>query len=198
MASIDKTYVNIEQYHILKEWVKNKVCVYHNGIKSQVSSWLFTWNDEDFKDSVWGDNTLPCWNTDICQDRWLYWNCPLPFIQSRLREQYKDINYLLKDPVKRESCATHFKVIQKPQFNLKTKSYWTISINDNKYWWYNEDYDYWTFTGEFLPANSSCAWMKNFTIDKFKRKLKKWKLPSELKIEITGRYIGQTYIIKTK
>lgn len=199
MASIDKTYLNREQYHILKEWVKDKVCIYNNGIKSQVSNWLYKWNNEDFEYSVYNDGTLPCWNTDECQDRWLLMNCPLPFIQRRLSEQYTNLDYLFKDPTPRTSCATHFNVIKKPQFNLKIRGCWFINIVDeNNYWWYNEEYDYWTCNGEFLPANSSCAWMKNFTIDKFKRKLKKWKIPAGLKIIISGRYVGQTYMIKTR
>lgn len=193
MAALDKTYVSYNQYCQLKEWAKDKVCICHNGFKSPVYNWIY-----DYKESDFNDKLLPCWNTSWWQDRWLYQNCPLDFIQNRLKEQYgnEGLKELIAPIKERTNIAKHFKIIKKPQFNLRTKKPWFIEIYEIE-WAYYDKMDYWTKCDEYLPFNSSCATIRNFNLRKFYRKLIKWKLPAGLTIIITGRYVGQEYIIKT-
>lgn len=200
MAAIDKTYVTLEQYNVLKEWAKDKICVLYNGYESPVKNWIIHWEDDSFKESIWGDDTLPCWNTSSWQDRWLYQNCPLDFIQNRLLQQYgeKGLKDLIAPIPSRGKIAKHFKVVSKPQFKDKSPNgWWSVSITGPDFWWYNTKGDYWAKHDEYLPSNSSHAHLKNFNLRKFRRKLIKWNLPVGLRLIISGRYVRQYYIIDT-
>ena len=85
MAGIDKTYTSSwEEYRSLVEWCKDKSFVLKNGDVVRPSRYIYKWQKEDFD----GEREIPVWNTPTYLDIWLIRNCPIEFIQERLKEQY--------------------------------------------------------------------------------------------------------------
>lgn len=82
MASIDKTYVNWEEYKQVREFFTKE-------IKAQIKK------DLGFSFTYWKqpkkfEGEVPIWNTPTIVDMWLAKNCPLKCIQDRLHEQYPE------------------------------------------------------------------------------------------------------------
>lgn len=93
MAGIDKTYVNRVELKEAVDWA-NKVGVVtlENGYTFRPIDWIRGYNDIDEPD-FWTreeDEFYILWNTPHWFDRWLWLNCPLPFVRDRLKEQYGD------------------------------------------------------------------------------------------------------------
>ena len=98
MAGIDKTYITKEQYKIARAWwIKN----YHKQKKVFGHAWWlypFSCYDEEtitpqfLKEHTSDVNNFVdgncLWNTSAIFDLWLIQNCPLDFIQERIKEQY--------------------------------------------------------------------------------------------------------------
>lgn len=177
MAGIDKTYVKTyEQYKIVRDWCKDKFITSKNGNKIQAIDFLY---DKDMSEEYfnqWRNNIIqsnirnynmseeeaethveiPIWNTPLYFDVWLIKNCPIDFIQERLKVQYGKTFYKIKentsiyDKYKRNGLGKHFhyKVIKRPiihpryHFNYydhwdnykdykeKKKPWWDIEIFD--------------------------------------------------------------------
>lgn len=122
MAAIDKTYLKYSDYVILKDWCERTELTYHDGSKGSPKDYLFLYNEPY-------EGEAPVWNTPEAFDRWLYKNCPLPFIQARLKEQYKDIQYLDSPPSKIE-CGKRYSFIRGDRFPFRDKGIWRISALD--------------------------------------------------------------------
>ena len=93
MAGIDKTYVNRAELREAVDWA-NKVgtATLENGYRFRPIEWIRGYNDIDdpeFWTSEESDYYI-LWNTPTWYDRWLWLNCPLPFVKERLKEQYGD------------------------------------------------------------------------------------------------------------
>ena len=85
MAAIDKTYTSSwKDYMSLVEWCKDKSFVLKNGDVIRPSNYIYKWQEEEFD----GEHERPVWNTPVYLDIWLIRNCPIEFIQERLKEQY--------------------------------------------------------------------------------------------------------------
>ena len=213
MAGIDKTYIKTyNQYKEVCDWCKDIVVTFgiNKNIKFKPSDFINEYTKDDFN-QLPENGELVLWNTPQYMDEWLIKNCPIDFIQNRLKEQYGD-DY---DDIKNGNCETykrnglgkkiHFKVIKKPcthhrfnflyinkQFKIKVykenkKCMWDIRIKDeNCYWFYNKQYDYWTNNLEKLPYDSFTCTLKkkNLNIKSICRYLKKWNLPANIKITI--------------
>ena len=227
MAAIDKTYIKTyNQYKEVCDWCKDIVVTFdiNKNIKFKPSDFIYKYTEDDFK-NLPENGELVLWNTPSYMDKWLIRNCPIDFIQKRLKEQYGD-DY---DDIKNGNCETykrnglgkdiHFSVIKKPwtydRFNFLYRdrpgklrvykdnkmSVWDVRIDDeNCYWFYNEKYDYWTNTNEDLPFDSSTYTLKkkNLNIKSICRYLKKWNLPAGLKITIYNVYFVFGWEIITK
>lgn len=217
MAVIDKTYIKTyNQYKEVCDWCKDVVVTFdiNKNIKFKPSEFIYEYTEDDFK-NLPENAELVLWNTPSYMDKWLIRNCPIDFIQKRLKEQYGD-DY---DDIKNSNCEMyerdglgkniHFSVIKKPwiynRFNFiyrdrqnKIKVYkankmdvWNIRINDEDcYWFYNEQYDYWTNNIEGFPFNSFTCTLKkkNLNIKSIYRYLKRWNLPAGIKITIDNIY----------
>lgn len=213
MAAIDKTYVKTyNQYKEVYDWCKDIVVTFDDTFVKNVSFKPFDFISEYTEDNF---NQLPengelvLWNTPYYIDNWLIRNCPIDFIQKRLKEQYGE-DY---DNIKNGNCKMyernrlgkdiHFKVIKKPHvygrfsfiytdrqnqlrvYKENRKGLWDISIKDkDNYWYYNEKHDYWTSVIEGLPFDSCTCILKkkNLNIKSIYRYLRKWNLPAGLKI----------------
>lgn len=227
MAGIDKTYIKTyNQYKEVCDWCKDIVVTFdiNKKISFKPSDFINEYTEDDFN-QLPENGELVLWNTPCYMDKWLIRNCPIDFIQKRLKEQYHDYY----DDIKNGNCEMyernglgkdiHFKVIKKPwtynRFNFiyrdrqnKLRVYkdnkmgvWNIRIEDEDcYWFYNEQYDYWTNTNEGFPFNSSTCTIKkkNLNIKSIYRYLRKWNLPAGLKITIENIYFDNEWEIITK
>lgn len=158
----------------------------------------------DVMKHIWG---IPVWNTSTELDVWLIRNCPIDFIQDRLKEQYgggwskqaftahnDDSMYeQVKnrtspyDTYQRNGLGKNIRV-NKNVFPIYSGNnrYWThfdvsVEFPDGRYGWYKEEYDYWKSDDEL--ANSGGSSSSHCMIKgkpKFKtlyRRLQKWDLP---------------------
>lgn len=153
---------------------------------------------------IWG---IPVWNTSTELDVWLIRNCPLDFIQDRLKEQYgggwsKQAFTNHNDPsmydqikarispydtYKRNGLGNNIRVNKRvfPVYSLNNRR-WTqydvsVDFPDGSCGWYNADYDYWRSTDDLTNiGGSSCSHCIIKGTPKFKtlyRRLQKWDLP---------------------
>lgn len=76
MAGIDKIYGTQKQYDELYNWLKEN--------KPSALKYMY------MKDGWAPDDERPISNFTYGIDRWLMKNCPLEFVQARLKEQYGD------------------------------------------------------------------------------------------------------------
>jgi hypothetical protein len=227
MAAIDKTYIKTyNQYKKVCDWCKDIVVIFdiNKKISFKPSDFINEYTEDDFN-KLPKNGELVLWNTPFYMDKWLIRNCPINFIQKRLKEQYGD-DY---DDIKNGNCEMyernglgkniHFSIIKKPyiynRFNFlykdrqgKLRVYkdnkmgvWDVRIEDeNCYWLYNEQYDYWTNTIEDFPFNSSTCILKkkNLNIKSIYRYLKKWNLPAGIKITIDNIHFALGWELITK
>lgn len=107
MAGIDKTYIhNYSQYKEVYDWCKDKEVTLKNGVTFKPLNFLYKITEEEFNNNKkeWIERNLkflskkelennyefPIWNTPLYFDIWLIRNCPINFIQDRLKQQYKE------------------------------------------------------------------------------------------------------------
>lgn len=190
MAGIDKTYLRYDEYLVLKEWCENTQLVYDNGVIGSPSDFLYLY-DEPYE----GEACV--WNTPTSFDHWLYHNCPLSFIQERLREQYNDPEKYFNEPKPEPETGTHYIILSKPKYNFRYNKTWFIDI-DKCNWYYGWDSKIWYPFDKLMPSEirGSSACIKNLTKRKLNRLVKKWKLPVGTILKICNRYIGTDYTIK--
>lgn len=229
MAGIDKTYIKTySQYKEVCDWCKDIVVTFDTyndkNIKFKPSEFINKYTEDDFN-QLPENGELVLWNTPSYMDQWLIQNCPIDFIQKRLKEQYGDDYDDIKngnfDTYERNGLAQyiHFKVIKKPHvyrrfsfiytdrqnklrvYKENKKGVWEIRIEDKHYiWFYNEQYDYWTNNIELFPYDSFVCTIKkkNLNIKSICRYLKKWNLPAGLKITIDNIYFDFGWELITK
>ena len=115
MAGIDKTYVNKSELIEAINWAKEVGEVtLENGYKFCPLDFIGAYNDKE--GIVYDSNEYVLWNTPVWFDRWLWCNCPLSFVRSRLQEQYdsnslRDFkSWVYERPVSRKQKYTFLKV----------------------------------------------------------------------------------------
>jgi hypothetical protein len=204
MAAIDKIYLDsYEEYITFKNWCEDKyVKLLYGDEVLYLKDYFYEWTEEAFIRSL----PIACFRTAI--DIYLIRNCPFDFIQEELKFQYCSSYDEIKnktsefDTYQRNGKGKDikFKIIKKPDFHLKSRN-WFIEIYDEECFWTYNDY-----SNTFSPIveqptdwTSSSYFIKG-TISKGKiyRLLKRWNLPAGLTVKITGRYVGQIYLLKTK
>lgn len=97
MAAIDKTYINNKKdYDDLINWVNTQsTYITSIGESFNIKDYMYEWNEEDVLNAFNNNKEIPIWNTPQVVDKYLYKNCPLKFIQDRLKEQYGNPEELL-------------------------------------------------------------------------------------------------------
>ena len=215
MAGIDKTYTSSwEEYRSLVEWCKDKSFVLKNGDVIRPIKYIYKWEEEDFD----GEREIPVWNTPTYLDIWLIRNCPLEFIQERLKEQYgggwsKTAFTEHNDDDMYYKILTHTSPYDTFQRNGSHRFYVHYVLN-NKFkdddlvwwidirgcgWWYNEKHKMWYHDDEALPISSSCAHYRgNISKRKLARMIKRWNLPIGTQVLFKGdykRHIQKQFIV---
>lgn len=123
MAAIDKTYIKTyNQYKEVYDWCKDIVVTLNfnkKNISFKPSEFLNELKEDDFN-NLSENRELVLWNTPWYMDKWLIRNCPIEFIQKRLKEQYGDDYDAIKNGTykmyERNGLGKdiHFSVIKKP------------------------------------------------------------------------------------
>ena len=211
MAAIDKTYINNwNDYKALVDWCKDKSFTLSNGDIIKPSYFIYNYTEENFNDR----KEIPVWNTPIYLDIWLIRNCPLKFIQDRLKEQY-GTGYSKEFIISHEYEDTYHKILNytsqydnyerngshkfsvKYTLNDKFKDdnlVWWVQIFELG-WWYNEKHKTQYHDDEALPIHSNvCIFKGNLNKRKLARLIKKWNLPKGTIVNFSGEY--KRYIMK--
>lgn len=215
MAAIDKTYTSSwEDYQLLVEWCKGKSFTLKNGDVIKPSNYIYEWERESFD----GERELPIWNTPTYLDIWLIRNCPLEFIQDRLKEQYgggwskeafsnhndddmyhQILNHTSPYDLYERKGSHKFSI--KYSINNKFKDddlFWWVNVMGLG-WWYNDKHKMWYHNDEALPISCSSAHLKgNLSKRRLARLIKRWNLPKGTEIQFVGdykRYIQKEFTV---
>ena len=158
-------YVDKKEYPTLEDWIK----------------YIDSWEVEVY-----------LWNTDIAFDVYLIQNCPILFIQDRLREMYGDEYENIKnyrsiyDTFERDTNDNPHFTIRKILGTNKNKDYhWSVSIHapNKETIWYDERDKNWYFkeechiTKDWEDLNYSTSIKGKITNRKIYRLIRRWNLP---------------------
>lgn len=203
MAGIDKTYTNsFAEYKQLVDWVKDKEeVVFSKKQKEKLSDYIYQWSEEDFT------YELPVMNTPSYIDIFLIKNCPLKFVQDRMKEVYseetiKEFNTIafpiqLPKEYKQNRKIVISKSKRLPLYNkgVNSHSWWWLQSNGFD-WGFDSDNNVWVNRDLYFPSNTNTSHHK--TIKSLVRFLRKQYLPSGLEFRLSGRYVGEEFTIKIK
>lgn len=215
MAGIDKIYVSsYEEYAEIRDFFKSHEFTTRDGNHVKLK-WFLCQDDtvgtekdrKCIREWYSDGDEHPATNTPQYVDEWLFHNCPLESVQNYLRFAYgEDVNADTFKP--KEKPAPAKKVVIKKKGRLaanyplpyhKRKVFWvSVDAPDYDQYWYNERRDKWYRMSDMEPWHCN-----NFHTDKsvksiIRKILKKWQLPAGVTVRITGRYIGEEWVLKTK
>lgn len=189
MSYIDKTYiVDYQQFTEVRDWCKGKIVETDNGIKYHAEDFLINkdmteehfnnWKKEVIEnrmrnygetyEKAYKNAEIPLWNTPFYFDRWLIKNCPIQFIQDRLKYQYDDEYEQIKngtsayDTYKRTGLGKnfHYKVIRKPNLKPRYNFPYIDRFNNDKYYKENQK-PWWLITIEDTKTDHPISWWAN-------------------------------------
>lgn len=158
MACADKTYINKEQYLLVKKWWLKTRKKQKRELGAEIYMYPFQWLSHEIYDDGYdkppivhynydpsesdldienmGDDS-PVWNTNTKQNFWIAKNCPFDFIQTQIREKLSEEWYQeIPDKLKPLS------LIDKMSFNEPD---YVLSITDKDtylYFWEKIDSEY--------------------------------------------------------
>lgn len=191
MASIDKTYLRYDEYLVLKEWCENTELIYDNGVKGSPSDFLYSYIEPY-------EGEMPVWNTPYPFDEWLYYNCPLSFIQQRLIEQYSEYGML----VDRKDFLRGTKYTKINSTFYKDDGVWYIDVYPpNCSMYYGWDSHKWYPDTWLMPPETKCVnhcVVHGLSKRKLNRLIKNWQLPIGTEVTIYSRRLGVEYKTKIK
>lgn len=198
MAAIDKTYTDKwSDYEALVNWAKDKVFVAKNGIKLQPLDYIYEWNKED-----WPNKSVPVMNTPESLDYFLVKECPLQFVQDRMKEvygnewyeevkegmsYYDSIIYVDSVPV---TLAKNRRIVwvNKPKHNkIPEGTYLTLySVGSDWPLTYSRELGRWLLEDEIKDCYGDDLYVGGMTWKAVIRKLRNMPLPSMATIECNG------------
>ena len=227
MAGIDKTYIHsYEQYKEVYDWCKGKEVTLKNGVTFKPVDFLYKITEEEFnrwkneyvercstdfsREDLEKHYEYPLWNTPTYFDIWLIRNCPITFIQDRLKVQYGEEYEQIKnytspyDTYQRNGIGKkfHYKVIKRPKhksLKYKRRIYWWIEVktSDSRCLNFDDENNYWSDFYEAVPFNTTIkrVFRKKLSIHAIIRMIKKWNLPNNSIVVIDGIFY-EDWIIK--
>lgn len=206
MAGIDKTYTqSYEDYNKFKEWAMNNSVKFVYGKKKltiPVQNYLYNhWTESDFN----GDSELPIMNSPTWLDKYIKDNCDIDFVLKRLDEVYPngylddiELNYIPKDfKINRKIIITKNDESSIPLTNKGIDSHksWMLQTYDSSFM-FSEPLNSWVHMDSNFPWNTNTMHFK--TIKSMVRLLRGMYLPSNLEFTLIGRYVGETFNVRTK
>ena len=204
MAAIDKTYTNsYQEYKEFKDWATTQTVTFFDGYKECVGDYVRNLEEKDFE---YGE--IPIMNTPTWLDIYLIQNCKFDFVLDRFIEVYgvdsynefKTVDLTSKPP---KEFKQNRKIIiskYKPtSFPLHSKPYggrkWRLECDDFHFW-YNSQTKKWIDCRNYYPYTTNAAYITS--IKALVRHLRKQYLPKGIKFILSGRYIGEDYLVTVK
>lgn len=201
MAGIDKTYTDsYADYKEFKDWADSQSLTFFNGHKLNIGNWVWDYVKEDFS-----NGEIPIMNTPTWLDIYLIQNCKSSFVLDRIKSVYGEEEYeafknidLTASPsgefqqnrkitIKRNN-KTKFPIHKKP-YGGKTK--WWLQCCDG--FSYCDETDVWSSQDSYYPYNTNTAHIKS--IKGVVRHLRKQYLLKGLTFYLSGRYVGEDYLV---
>lgn len=190
MSYIDKTYISTyQQFTQVRDWCKDKKVKLKNGLIFNAIEFLMypemaeeefnRWKEEiiqnhikiykESREDAEKHFEIPLWNTPTYFDIWLIRNCPIDFIQNRLKEQYDDEYEKIKnytsvyDNYQRNGLGKHFhyKVISKPNWTYRYKFTYTDKNNKLKTYKENEKPMWFVELKDLSNSDDKLLWEAN-------------------------------------
>ncbi len=197
MAGIDKTYTSsYQEYREFKDWADTQVITFYDGHKVCAGDWVYGLEEGDFT----GRQT-PIMNTPTWLDTYLIQNCPVEFVQERMRSVYGDYYEELNSkpfpsrPIGKQNRKIKVTRNERTRFPIHNKAFgiWWLQCNGSL--WLNDETKTWADPDEY-PTYTNTAHFK--TVKSVVRHLRKQYLPDGVSFTISGRYIGEEYLIVIK
>jgi hypothetical protein len=203
MAGIDKTYTDsYKDYREFKDWADKQALTFFNGYKVCIGEWVWSYEKEDFN-----GGEIPIMNTPTWLDIYLIQNCKNRFVLDRMKSVYSEDSYkefqnidLTLPPPKeykqnrkitiKKTETTKFPIHKKPYSYGSNKREWWLQCNDYNYNYYTETK---TWSSSYYPNNTNTAHIKS--IKGVVRHLRKQYLPKGITFNLSGKYIGEDYLI---
>jgi hypothetical protein len=201
MAGIDRTYTDsYVDYKEFKDWADTQTLTFFNGHKVCIGKRVYDYEKEDFD-----GRKKPIMNTPTWLDIYLIQNCKSDFILDRMKsvyskESYKEFQTIdltapppddfkqnRKITIKR-SDRTKFPLHKNP-YGGKTK--WWLQCLDN--FGYHDETKVWSSYENYYPNDTNTAHIKS--LNGVVRHLRKQYLPKGITFIISGKYIGEEYLV---
>lgn len=199
MAGIDKTYTDsYTDYKEFKEWADKQTLTFFNGHKVRIGDYVWEYEKEDFD-----NGEIPIMNTPTWLDIYLIQNCKSKFVLDRMKSVYSrsykeflTVDLTAKPPIDfQRNREVTIKKNKRTKFPLHSKPY------GGGYWWLQceDDFSYcdetktWTSSDNYYPYNTNTSHAKS--IKGLIRHLRKQYLPKGVKFHLSGRYVGEDYLI---
>ena len=190
MSYIDKTYISTyQQFTQVRNWCRDKKVKLKNGLTYNAIDFLAypdmtenefnEWKNEVIQNhmKIYNESQeeaekhfeIPLWNTPTYFDIWLIRNCPIDFIQNRLKEQYDEDYEKIKnynsdyDTYQRNGLGKHFhyKIIKKPNWTYRYKFTYTDKNNKLKTYKENEKPMWFVELKDLSNNNDKLMWSAN-------------------------------------
>jgi hypothetical protein len=207
MAGIDKTYTDsYKDYLEFKTWSDKQTLTFFNGHKVCIGDWVWKREKEDFD-----NGQIPIMNTPTWLDVYLIQNCESDFVLDRMKSVYNEETYkefqtidLTGKPPEdfKQNRKIRIKPSKRCEYPFKKKMF-KYPIGGKTKWWlqcndgfgYCDETNIWSSYENHYPHNTNTAHIKS--IKGVVRHLRKQYLPKGITFTISGRYIGEDYIVVT-
>lgn len=190
MAAIDKTYVNNKKdYDDLMDWAgTQKVCTTPIGESFDIRDYMYGWNKEDVLNAFANGAEIPIWNTPQAVDKYLYKNCPLKFVQDRLKEQYGDPEESLAKSEDYEYGKC--KVLKFPKVFKDIDVEFEVMNETGEWLAFNKPTNKWVKFGDVLVISG--RYTCGLSMRKLRRLLKTWLIPKGYAVYVRMYYGNYT------
>lgn len=209
MAGIDKTYTkDYKEYKRFKDWADTQTITFYDGFKVCIGGWVWELDKEDFEEE------RPIMNTPTWLDTYLIQNCKVDFVLNRMKVCYGttydklksvDLTTLPEGFERNRNFKIEMDRDEMDRYNGEGIEYFPIHSkenrgtmfltcsNDNEFdFWYNDETKKWGLMSKY-PTNTNAVWIRG--LKGVVRHLKKQYLPSGVKFNASGKWIGQYYTI---
>ena len=134
---------------------------------------FYNFTEEDALNALEVGNEVPIWNTPTAVDKYLYNNCPLKFVQDRLKEQYSDPDIYLSEYCNyvRGKCS----VLKFPKIPKFSRIEFEVMDKDGMRLSRSESTNMWISFSDTLHMDIVDT--NGLSMRKLRRLLKKWSIP---------------------
>ena len=199
MAGIDKTYTDsFKDYKEFKDWADTQKITFFDGFTVCIGDRVWKYEEDDFL-----NGEIPIMNSPTWLDIYLIQNCTSLFVLTRMKDVYDDDYEEMKSidltakPSKefQQNRKIIIKHTKRTKFPLHRIPYggreWWLQCNDD--FWYNDETNRWVSYETPYPHNTNTSHITS--IKALVRHLRKQYLPKGITFRLSGRYVGEDYVV---